>query len=360
MKTNLGKNLWAALLTAALAPAARGGFGDGLSSAGAEAAGNAVVARGGEAAGLFVNPAGLALLDRGELSLMYAKPLTGLPDVSVQHGAAAVAVPVGERGSFGGGMRAFDNAGLSRELEGTVGGALRLGGRWRAGAAASFLQRSYDVGSIPGASSDPVFAGGSSKSGIGLDAGLMFQASPALRLGAAVRNVNRPDLGLAVEDKVPMTWRTGGAYAWNRFTFLGEARGRSEASDVDSKWGLGVEWNATGPLMFRAGADAGQVAAGMGLGFRDLRLDYAFSFERSQGAGEAGNHRMSLGYRFGATRGESVERAPARKAPRASAQRRPAAKKASGTEGISTRDTRAYPPAPRTKKPATRRLRPVR
>jgi hypothetical protein len=342
----------------------RAEFGDGLSSAAAEGAGNAAVARADEAGALFVNPGALGRLDRGDMTLMYAKPLTGIPDVSVQQGVAAVAVPVGKSWTAAGGARYFDDAGLSREMEGALGLAVRAG-RLSAGAAGVLLRRSYDVGSIPGASSDPVFANGSSKSGIGIDAGVHYQASDVLSLGAAGRNLNRPDMGLAGEDKAPMTWRAGAGYRMGAFTFFGEARGASGSTSADSKWGAGVEFRAMSNLVFRAGGDGKEVAAGMGLNFHDLRVDYAFSFLQSLGAGEAASHRMSFGYKFGPPRPSSTDASikPARPAVKGSpkgAEKRPSRQKPStqSRPSVSTSDKRAYP-TPAAKSSGNRRVRPL-
>lgn len=342
---------------------ARADFADGMSSAAAEGLGDAGVAMPAEAASLFVNPASLALLDRGDLSLMYAKPLAGVAGVSLQQGVMAVGLPLGERMTFSGGVRAFDNAGLSREIEAAAGGGLRLTDKVSLGGAVSFMRREFHVEDIPGASSDPVFAQGSSKSGLGLDAGFLYEASKDLSLGASTRRINKPDMGLVAEDKVPMTWRAGGAWRRGAFTFLGEIRGRSEATDADSKWGAGVEWRAISPLALRVGADSGKVTAGMGLGMRNLRVDYAFSFTQDLGAGESGSHRVSVGYRFGPARGEEMasrlKKTPVRARPAA----RKAAPKSSGVRtapasksGVSTRDSRAYPVnAPAVKRKAPKR-----
>lgn len=342
------EGLLATLLVFSLSVPARADFSDGMSSAAAEGLGDAGVAMAGEASSLFVNPASLAALNRADLSLMYAKPLSGVPDISLQQGVLAVGLPKGERLTLSGGVRAFDNAGLSKEYEGAAGAGFRLTEHLSAGAAVSFLRREYNVDSIPGASSDPVFAKGTSKSGIGIDAGLLYEASETLTLGASGRRLNQPDMGLVAEDKAPMTWRAGGAMKHGSFTFVGELRGKSESTSADSKWGAGVEWKAMQPLTLRVGADSGKVAAGMGVGIRGMRLDYAFSFTQDLGVGESGSHRVSIGYAFGPERGEvAVNQAakPVRTtAPRSTV--RPATKKApTSTGAVSTRDTRAYPTA---------------
>lgn len=361
------KRLLVWTLAAACAAPVRAGFGDGLSTAAAEGSGNAVAAKADEAAALFVNPGALGRLDRGDLTVMYAKPLTGIPDVSIQQGVAAVAVPVGASWTLGAGARYFDDAGLAKETEGAVGAAVRMGNT-SVGLAGVFLQRSFSVGSITGASSDPVFAQGTSKSAISIDAGIHHIVSERLAVGASVRNLNQPDMGLVTEDKVAMGWRAGASYGWNRFTFLGELRGKSEDSSGDSNWGAGLEWRAASPLILRVGADSEQISAGTGLTFRDLRLDYAFSFLQSLGAGEASTHRVSIGFKFGAMRGEEAvtyarpARKPAPKARTAKPATRsqaasPAKKSPSTSVGapVSTQDTRAYPPAPLPKKKAVKR-----
>lgn len=344
----MANNMWKAAGALALVlcgAAARADFADGLSSAAAEGLGDAGVALPGEAASLFVNPAALAGLDQGDASLMYAKPIAGVPDISLQQGVAAVAVPVGSWATLSAGARAFDNAGLSRELEAAAGAGLRLTRRLSVGAAVGLLRREFNVENIPGASSDPVFAEGSSVGGIGVDAGMQYAFSEEVTLGASSRRINRPDLGLSAEDKAPMTWRAGGAFRRGPVTFLGELRGRSEATDADSQWGVGVEWRALGPLALRAGADAEKVSGGMGLSFRDMRLDYAFSFTQDLGAGESGSHKMSIGFRFGAEREAAAK--PSKSVSRA---------RKSAPAGVSTKDSRAYPGyTPATRKPVKRK-----
>jgi hypothetical protein len=228
--------------------------------------------------------------------------------------------------------------------------ASRIGDRLWAGAAGTYLRRDYNVSAIPGASSDPVFAGGSSKGAMGVDAGVLMKAADHVYLGASGQNLNRPDLGLVGTDKVPMTWRTGAALRGEKLSLMGEVKGANGDVGKTSKWGLGLEWKVASPLVLRAGGDDQQFSAGMGLSFRDMRLDYAFSFLEGAAAGAgSGTHRMALNIKFGSMRGEEEEAPKPRKvvakrqAYRRAVKAKASSSQASGESSVSSSDDRAYP-----------------
>ncbi|MGH8003297.1 MAG: PorV/PorQ family protein [Limisphaerales bacterium] len=112
--------------------------------------------------------------------------------------------------------------------------------------------------------------------GTGADFGLLYRMNQRLAFGASVLNAG-PDFKLVSEPSpLPLSFRTGASFLWRDFLFASEIlfpRG------TNAKTGWGVE-RAVRNLTLRAGYQTGydekNFSFGLGVGYRNFRLDYAF------------------------------------------------------------------------------------
>jgi tetratricopeptide (TPR) repeat protein len=153
---------------------------------------------------------------------------------------------------------------------------------------------------------------GFSDTGIGVDVGVLLR--PALALGSqrtwaqrlgfgfAVQNVVQPTLRLdqsSVED--PPTARAGFSY-WlplgraNVLTALDFEK--TDGMDLRAHWG--VEARVHSILSLRLGVNAGHLAAGTGIHWRDLSFDYVYEDNEIESV-----HRFGAAFRFGLSVAES-------------------------------------------------------
>jgi hypothetical protein len=193
-----------------------------IESGGARARGmgSAFVAIANDATAPYWNPAGLALLDRPEFSATYASRYMSLDDDNLGFYAAGLSYPIAGYGTVAvtGGMFKPDfysetGLGLSYAY------AASMEPLFSIGLTAKYLSRGWDPGATddPYVEADPLFASDESKSGIGVDAGLLFQPIPGLSLGAAAFNLNKPSTSIgddsaAEDDKLPLRFAGGAAY----------------------------------------------------------------------------------------------------------------------------------------------------
>jgi len=160
------------------------------------------------------------------------------------------------------------------------------------GLAATFLKEDWHV---------------AQSSGVGLDAGILYQWSPDLRLGLSVLR-----LGSTKEQlPLPAEARLGGSA--RLFEGLQVVLDIASPRDGEAYLASGVEWTPLAPLAFRLGwrtgpADNWQLgtlaffSAGLGVNWSGFTLDYAY-----EPAGVLGDsHHLSLGYRFGAVPASDV------------------------------------------------------
>ncbi|MBI4051152.1 MAG: type IX secretion system membrane protein PorP/SprF, partial [Elusimicrobia bacterium] len=272
-----------------------GSFQDSSLSVKAKGLGGAFVGVADDSSALFINPAGMTQMRSPEASFMFGKPLLGLPQVSLGEGYIALAVPVGSEAAMGLGANTFFASGFLQEYQGVLGGAYRLFPSISIGVNATYLYHTYTIGKDPLFSDDPIFRNGISKGAVGIDAGLLVSPHPDFNLGFSVRHLNRPDVGLVFEDKVPMEMRVGGQVKMSRFSISGEVLRRGYVADLDTTttWHLGLEVPYR-ILSFRGGVNSNEVAAGLGLAFGFLRIDYSFGLLNELRSDNSGSHRIAL------------------------------------------------------------------
>lgn len=295
----------AALLLAAAAPRARASFDSPPVSAQASAMGGSVLAGRGDSASLFLNPAGVAGLRSPEAYFMYNRFYAGLSGVDgLGQGFAAMGVPT-KLGALAVGYGDLQASGLLEERVIGVAFARRWFDAFEAGVTGKYLYHRYLIGSDPSASADPVFRNGASRGALALDLGVSAALAGPLTAGLAVRNVNRPDVGLESEDRVPREIQGSLSYAvkdWGlkltadylyRDADSGSLRERSVP-------GVGLEKTLEGDrVKFRLGVTPDQLSGGGGIQFDRLGIDYAFILSRNLLANNAGTHMIGIRYRFG-------------------------------------------------------------
>lgn len=265
--------------------------------------GGAYGAVAGDATALFWNPAGLALADRVGLQASH----TDLIGLGFYEQQGALVLPGWRLGTFAVGFRRFGVDGIEgrddrgsltaddlkdAESELSLGFGSGLGKAWALGAA--FKLQNQELA-------------GASGSGMGLDLGIQGRPLLAaggtsalargLSLGMTLRNVIEPTIRLIDEDVPdPMSMRFAAAAGLP----LGSATGLLLVADFERTRGMegrlhaGAELVLLQLLALRAGSNAGVLAAGAGLRWHNLAVDYAFEDNVLEAV-----HRFGLGITFG-------------------------------------------------------------
>ncbi len=269
---------------------------------------------GGDAWGVFYNPAEAALAARRELALGHNEWVQGIRNetaVYLSPLSGGAALYGGLNALFSGGMDKYDEAGAktgtfsSREAALLAGGALPLGRDWYGGAALKGLYQA-----IPG---ETGYA-------LGGDAGLLKRAGD-WTFGASASNFGSAMKLASASAPLPLVLRAGAAWELPGRLRLEADLVKPGESAVAPAAGAEASFRA-GPdaeFFLRAGFSGGRSdlagpGAALGLGLRngDLRLDYAFS-----PYGDLGDsHRVTVALTFGApVRGKAAVRraVPARR-----------------------------------------------
>ncbi|MBI4669779.1 MAG: type IX secretion system membrane protein PorP/SprF, partial [Elusimicrobia bacterium] len=298
---------------------------------------NAFTAVGGDIHGIFFNPAGLGLLWQPEIASMYSRLFMGLSDKSnIGVSMLGFGSPLGKDGRWG-------SLGLSlwriqlESLFSEQANSAAYARRWRElfsgdvylGLTVKHLTRSYGTtpeiqnainlaGSSLG-SPDPLLAKKRSKTGFGLDLGMLYQWHKYYSAGLAIQNINEPNMALNKGDKdlIPMVLKTGFAYRAPRTRFTADlSRRESIPGRMDYQMGFGAERiiliGAQDTLALRAGLASGsrdfrQVSLGLGYQFSRLALNYAFQIPLAGISRTDGSHQMSLAFRFGRPKDDEAD-----------------------------------------------------
>jgi hypothetical protein len=268
-----------------------GGDAGALSSWGlgarADALGRAYGALADDAAAVYWNPAGLAALERTELTFAYGVPFRVVGDVTL--GDAAVAKPLlygAAEGAGGAGSlgtlaaalafrrtgeiyeadetgptgRTFDNM----DLELSLGYAHSLGEKAAFGLALKNVTR--EVGDY-------------SDSGFGVDVGTTYKPLPDLGLGAVARNVIAPNFRLKTIKDVPaLTFELSGSY--DLFGLAAPCAALEITREGFYDVGAGLEITPVKYVALRGGYYTGdeRPRAGLGFCFGGFRFDYTMRF----------------------------------------------------------------------------------
>jgi hypothetical protein len=294
--------------------------------------GNAFCAVANDANAFLYNPAGLAQLERIQISTMYANLFPGLSDGSgISNNFIAIAYPIPD---------AVGESWYSKNGLGTLGfGWFNLGVNsdpQRSGA--SYKEDTYifsyaktlemfsfgisvkilakEYGESYWTSLNPVFDKARNAYGVGIDFGLMYKSPDnKLALGLQVSDFNEPNIRLSDASPVPMAIRLGVGYKIGS-VFGGTIEDITTAFDFtnrdrDYKFYSGVEgWFMEKNIALRFGFGTGSnlfSSVSLGASYQlteetynnDFRIDYAFVYPLSGLQPTGGTHRISLTMCFG-------------------------------------------------------------
>lgn len=264
--------------------------------------GGAFTAVPGGAEAMCSNPASLLETTSPELTAVYGRLYSGLTDESkIGQGYFGYAAPVRKYLPGAAGF-AWNDTRLSEAYSETTFSVSYATAVWRgvgAGLTLKYLRRSY--GSDGYTALDPVFSGGYSKSGFGADLGFFYRPEPRYAFGLAVKNLNKPDMGLASADRLPMEIRAGASYVM-RTSLLGLD---ASFAGTDYTLAAGAEYSFQRRYALRMGLAAGNnskrnINMGLGGRFGLAEFDYAFSLPIGGISGTMGSHRLAFSFRFGA------------------------------------------------------------
>ncbi|MBL0348926.1 MAG: hypothetical protein IPP68_00925 [Elusimicrobia bacterium] len=302
----LRRSLAAAGVLLAGVSGVRAAFRDPLWSARAAALGGAFTALGDDPTAAFYNPAATTEMKSPAANFTYAKLFTGLDEVNVSLSQFAYVRPLKSFNVLSVGWGSVSASNLRREDTVTFGAAhlfRDLGdiGNLAVGVSGRLLSQSFTLDNRT--SSDPVFRDGRTRNDFALDVHIHLAEVDALSrnmaLGLSVRGINRPDIGFASKDKLPMEAVLGLAYRWRNCTLPLDIVQRG--SNVTPEAGVEARF-AADHLALRMGSDTHSIGTGLGYRYERptglvLSFDYAFLWPLNI-QGTSGSHRATLGVRF--------------------------------------------------------------
>jgi len=314
MKRKLKLLTGAAVFLAGLcaAPGLYAGFNDGGLGARTAGMGQAFSAVSNDANAINTNPAGLAGLVNPELSASYGKLFTGLGDDSkIGQGYFGLAFPARQYvpGVIGIGWdelrlsEAYCETVFTGAYADTIYPGLSVGGSLK------YLRKTYVSDGYT--ESDPLFAGnGYAKSGLGIDLGGLYRVNENYTVALVFKNINRPDMGLGSEDRLPVQARAGAAYWLKKGLVDLDVAVSGGGYDVS----VGAERMFQGRYLFRLGFLAGNdskrnASLGFGSRFGAVNFDYSFTLPLAGVAGTTGSHRLAFGFKFGEAERDADEEA---------------------------------------------------
>ena len=280
-------------------------FQNPIQSPESAALGGASLTASHDSSSLFVNPAQLAGMRQSDFYFMYDQMYAGLEGVgSIGQGFLSGGLPT-RFGTFAIGMGMFRAAGLMEERTLSLAYGKTLSERVDFGVVAKQLYHNYLINGDALAQQDPIFANGHSNSGFAFDLGVVGHVTPRFNLGLAIRNINRPDVGLATEDRVPREIQGGASYEFPKrhIRLTGDLTYRdNDAGQLRDHLtpAIGIEKSLENDkFVFRLGATPESFSAGFGLRWGNIGLDYALVLNRNLIEGNMGTHQLGLRIRFG-------------------------------------------------------------
>ncbi|MFC1500937.1 type IX secretion system membrane protein PorP/SprF [Elusimicrobiota bacterium] len=256
------------------------------------------------------NPAGLAVMEENEISLMSAKLFTGLEGVDISLNYLTYINVFDESvGNFGITWAAMSSLNLYREDTVNISyGRSIYSDEYdlMVGANLKYLSHTYtlDVRTAD----DPVFANGTIRGVATADIGFLFMLPyPAVSFAVVGKNLSSPDIGLETLDKVPSEYVFGVSYFNERMpyitfpmcTFALDLVSRDKT--MDYRFGFET-WISDERLAIRSGICSQSFNIGVGYEFevmfdKALSVDYAFAFPLEIEE-TTGSHRIGLTFRF--------------------------------------------------------------
>ncbi len=275
---------------------------DSACGARTSAMGGAFTAVPGGAEAICSNPATLLELSSPELTAVYGRLFSGLSDGSeIGQGYFSFVAPV-KRYLPGAAGFAWGDTRLSEaysETSYSISYATAVYRGIGAGLTLKYMRRSYVSDAYT--AQDPVFSNGYAKGALGADLGFFYRPKTNYAFGLSFKNINKPDMGLASTDRLPVEVRVGASYLRS-----------ASLLDVDAAFAgpdytisAGAEYTFQKRYALRVGLAAGNnsrrsVNAGLGGRFGLAAFDYAYSLPLGGIANTIGSHRLAFSFRFGA------------------------------------------------------------
>lgn len=264
--------------------------------------GGAFTAVPGGAEAVCTNPATLLELSSPELTAAYGRLFSGLTDDSkIGQGYFGFAAPVKRYlpGTVG---FAWGDTRLSEayaETSYSVSYATNVYRGISGGLTLKYLRRSYVSDAYTAL--DPVFSDGYAKGALGADLGFFYRYKTNYAFGLSFKNINKPDLGLAAADRLPVEVRAGASYLMKASLLDIDAAFAGPDYTISS----GLEYSFQKRYALRMGLAAGNdsrrnVNIGFGGRFGLAAFDYAFTLPIGGIANTNGSHRLAFSFRFGA------------------------------------------------------------
>ncbi len=247
-------------------------FLESLQSVRADGIGNAFVSQGDDALGFHANSAGIAQIQHLQMALK----------VQRQERAIGIAVPVSPSASLSG---SFWVQHRRRTLSVGLGWRIQNNGK-------NFLSLGMDLRG---------FTEPETVEGIALDVGILARPERGrVAFGAAIQNMGPHVRRMQYSEPLPLSWRIGTSYILSLKHAATVHAELSRVGEDDPRLKAGMEMRILQPLFVRIGyrratQGDGQMAAGMGLVWNGLGLDYAWEQKLSRDA----IHSFQIHYTFG-------------------------------------------------------------
>ncbi len=289
--------------------------------------GNAVTGLADDSWAMFYNPAGLAQLERPQLSLSYTQLYTGLSDGSdlgLSQFAYAQPIQNGDKGTVAVAFQRFALSSLYAEQSVYLSYAHQAhawdsGSKLYWGANLKYLNHSFDPGSEAssaclngqcGLGTDPVLSGTRSKSVPDADLGLMYRFPRRWQAGLFVEHLMQPNVGFAGSDQLPFNIHGGVSYKSLWMDLTGDVHYDEAPDGTRSKqFIVGAERYFPsldyGQFGVRGSLGVGdqqwrQMTIGLSYRINKIEVDYGFVMPLGGISGTAGTHRVALTFHFGA------------------------------------------------------------
>lgn len=247
----------------------------------------------------YWNPAGLANIDCIEIGSMFSANM----GLDREHNYVGVARKFG----FGTIALSWINAGW-RDFQGDQGDYDIMNNNISVSYGTKLLE-TFKIGISAKAYTQDIVD--ETENGFGFDTGILYDLHPRISIGFMVRDFvssfgdddvpYQANFGVAVR---PFDFLRKNLQLINGFTISGDVKKERDESDL--KIGLGLEYalnlktisNIDVDTALRFGSNDGHFTAGLGIGFKMLEFNYAFTTDTSEDEIFEDSHRLSLLMRF--------------------------------------------------------------